>query len=339
MTDNLDEAAVDEAAVADLLARLGDLRGAVGQAIVGQGEVVEQLLIGLLAGGHCLLEGVPGLGKTLLVRSLGEALKLEFRRVQFTPDLMPSDILGTELLEEDHGTGKRYFRFQPGPVFTNLLLADELNRTPPKTQAALLEAMQEKTVSYGGVTHTLPKPFFVLATQNPLEQAGTYPLPEAQLDRFLLLIRVDYPSEAEEHDILAATTGGTVGKVPAVMGEADVLALQKLVREVHLSEDLLLWITRLVRASRPDESGDGIAAVRKYVRWGAGPRAGQSLVLAAKARALLQGRLAATREDVRALAAPVMRHRLLLSFAAEAEGKSADDVVAALLDAVPFPAA
>lgn len=328
---------LDEAALAVLLERLGDLRGAVGQAIVGQSEVVEQLLIGLLAGGHCLLEGVPGLGKTLLVRSLGEALKLEFRRVQFTPDLMPSDILGTELLEEDHGTGKRHFRFQPGPVFTNLLLADELNRTPPKTQAALLEAMQEKTVSYGGVTHVLPKPFFVLATQNPLEQAGTYPLPEAQLDRFLLLIRVDYPTEAEEHDILAATTGGTFGVVPAVMGEADVLALQRLVREVHLSEDLLLWITRLVRASRPVEGESGIEAVRKYVRWGAGPRAGQSLVLAAKARALLQGRLAATRDDVRALAAPVMRHRLLLSFAAEAEGKSADDVVAALLAAVSYP--
>ncbi|GGI90520.1 ATPase AAA [Polymorphobacter multimanifer] len=326
---------IDEASVAALLDKLGGLRAAVGQAIVGQTEVVEQLLIGLFAGGHCLLEGVPGLGKTLLVKSLGEALKLEFRRVQFTPDLMPSDILGTELLEEDHGTGKRHFRFQPGPVFTNLLLADELNRTPPKTQAALLEAMQEKTVSYGGVTHVLPKPFFVLATQNPLEQAGTYPLPEAQLDRFLLLIRVDYPSEAEEHDILAATTGGKPGVVPAVMGEADVLALQRLVREVHLSEDLLLWITRLVRASRPAENAP--ETIAKYVRWGAGPRAGQALVLTAKARALLQGRLAATREDVMALAAPVMRHRLLLSFAAEAEGCTADDVVAALLRAVPFP--
>ena len=318
------------------LAKLGELRAAIGQAIVGQQDVVEQLLIGLLAGGHCLLEGVPGLGKTLLVRSLGEALHLQFRRVQFTPDLMPSDILGTELLEEDHGTGHRHFRFQPGPIFTNLLLADELNRTPPKTQAALLEAMQERTVSYAGTTYTLPAPFFVLATQNPIEQAGTYPLPEAQLDRFLLHVRVDYPSEAEERDILAQTTGSSSGAVPKVMDADAVLALQALVRDVHVGADLLTWITRLVRASRP---GDGAPAeVDNWIKWGAGPRAGQSLVLAAKARALLHGRFAATREDVQALAAPVMRHRLLLSFAAEAEQKAADDVVAALLRAVPYPA-
>ena len=325
--------AVTESQIKARLARLDDLRAAIAQAIVGQADVVEQLLIGLLAGGHCLLEGVPGLGKTLLVRSLGQALELEFRRVQFTPDLMPSDILGTELLEEDHGTGKRHFRFQPGPVFTNLLLADELNRTPPKTQAALLEAMQEQTVSYGGVTHQLPKPFFVLATQNPLEQAGTYPLPEAQLDRFLLLIRVEYPTEAEEHDILAQTTGNRAAVVPQVMHAEDVLALQGWVRDVHLGEDLLGWITRLVRASRPGPGAPEV--VNSYVRWGAGPRAGQSLVLAAKARALLQGRLAVTRDDIMALAAPVMRHRLLLSFAAEAENKSADDVIAALLRSVP----
>ena len=329
--------AVTEADIQAQLARLGDLRAAIAQAIVGQEDVVEQLLIGLLAGGHCLLEGVPGLGKTLLVRSLGEALKLEFRRVQFTPDLMPSDILGTELLEEDHGTGHRSFRFQKGPVFTNLLLADELNRTPPKTQAALLEARQERTVSYGGVTHQLPSPFFVLATQNPLEQAGTYPLPEAQLDRFLLHIRVDYPTEQEEHDILAQTTGAKSGTVPAVMMGKEVLALQARVREVHFSEALMRWVTTLVRASRPGESCP--EDIRKYVKFGAGPRAGQSLILAAKARALLQGRLAATREDVLALAAPVMRHRLLLSFSAEAEGRSADDIIAALVRAVPAPAA
>ncbi|MGJ7903431.1 AAA family ATPase [Lysobacter sp. 1R34A] len=319
------------------LDRLGALREAIAQAIVGQHEVVEQLLIGLLAGGHCLLEGVPGLGKTLLVRSLGQALELQFRRVQFTPDLMPSDILGTELLEEDHGTGHRHFRFQPGPIFTHLLLADELNRTPPKTQAALLEAMQERTVSYAGVTHALPAPFFVLATQNPLEQAGTYPLPEAQLDRFLLHIRVGYPSEREEHDILLQTTGTRSAEVPRVMGGEEMIALQSRVREVHLGEDLLVWITRLVRASRPDESA--LPEVRQWVKWGAGPRAGQSLVLAAKARALLHGRYAATRDDIVALAAPVMRHRLLLSFAAEAEFKSADDVIAALLRGVPFPGA
>ena len=319
-----------------LLPRLGDLRGALAQAVVGQQDVVEQLLIGLLAGGHCLLEGAPGLGKTLLVRSLGQALELQFRRVQFTPDLMPSDILGTELLEEDHGTGKRAFRFQQGPIFTNLLLADELNRTPPKTQAALLEAMQERTVSYAGTTYTLPAPFFVLATQNPIEQAGTYPLPEAQLDRFLLHVRVDYPSEAEERDILAQTTGSHSGMVPKVMDAEAVLALQAAVREVHIGADLLTWITRLVRASRP--GNDAPAEVNNWIKWGAGPRAGQSLVLASKARALLHGRFAATREDVQALAAPVMRHRLLLSFAAEAEQKSADDVIAALLRTVPFPA-
>ncbi len=330
----------DQATDADIqaqLAQLGTLRAAIAQAIVGQDAVVEQLLIGLLAGGHCLLEGVPGLGKTLLVRSLGQALDLQFRRIQFTPDLMPSDILGTEILEEDHGTGRRHFKFQPGPVFTNLLLADELNRTPPKTQAALLEAMQEHTVSYAGVTHALPAPFFVLATQNPLEQAGTYPLPEAQLDRFLLHIRVDYPSESEERDILLQTTGMRSAKVPQVMHGAAVLVLQQRVRQVHMGEDVLTWITRLVRASRPH--AEAPAQIQQWIKWGAGPRAGQALVLAAKARALLHGRFAATRDDVIALAAPVLRHRLLLSFVAEAEQKIADDAVAVLLRSVPFPGA
>src|SRR6187549_1975323 len=233
-----------QAAVNAQVAQLGALRSAIAQAIVGQDAVVEQMLIGLLAGGHCLLEGVPGLGKTLLVRSLGQALDLNFRRVQFTPDLMPSDILGTEILEEDHGTGKRYFKFQKGPVFTNLLLADELNRTPPKTQAALLEAMQEHTVSYAGTTYPLPEPFFVLATQNPIEQAGTYPLPEAQLDRFLLHVRVDYPDESEERAILVQTTGNATPAIDAVMRGEDVIALQKLTREAHLGEDGLRWITR-----------------------------------------------------------------------------------------------
>ena len=324
-----------EAEVQARLAKLGDLRAAIAQAIVGQEDVVEQLLIGLFAGGHCLLEGVPGLGKTLLVKSLGEALELPFRRVQFTPDLMPSDILGTELLEEDHGTGKRHFRFQKGPVFTSLLLADELNRTPPKTQAALLEAMQERTVSYAGVTHELPRPFFVLATQNPLEQAGTYPLPEAQLDRFLLLVRVGYPTAEEEAAILRLTTGAAQAGVPRVMDADEVVAIQRLVRDVHVSDGLVDWITRIVRATRPADGSTEV--VTRYVRWGAGPRAGQSLVLASKARALLHGRLAATREDVAALAAPVLRHRLLLSFAAEADGKSADDVVAGVLAQVPAP--
>ena len=326
--------ALTEAGIESELAQLATLRDAIGQAIVGQEAVVEQLLIGLLAGGHCLLEGVPGLGKTLLVRSLGQALDLQFRRVQFTPDLMPSDIIGTEILEEDHGTGHRSFKFQRGPVFTNLLLADELNRTPPKTQAALLEAMQERTVSYAGVTHALPAPFFVLATQNPLEQAGTYPLPEAQLDRFLLHVRVEYPTEAEEREILVQTTGTHQAQVPRVMNGEAILALQARVRQVHLGDDLLDWITRLVRASRPH--ADAPKEVQQWVKWGAGPRAGQSLVLAAKARALLHGRLAATRDDIVQLAAPVMRHRLLLSFVAEAERRSADDVIAALLRSVPL---
>lgn len=318
-----------------LLPKLGQLRSALAQAIVGQAEVVEQLLIGLLAGGHCLLEGAPGLGKTLLVRSLGQALALDFCRVQFTPDLMPGDIIGTEVLEEDPATGKRHFRFQKGPVFTHLLLADELNRTPPKTQAALLEAMGERTISYAGTTHSLPKPFFVLATQNPIEQAGTYPLPEAQLDRFVLHVRVDYPTAAEEEQILAATTGSQHAQVPQVMDAQALIALQAATRQVHLGPDLLHWITTLVRASRP---GDGAPArINHWVQWGAGPRAGQALVLAAKARALLQGRLAVTRQDISALAAPVLRHRLLLSFNAEAEQVNADAVVAALLADVPHP--
>ncbi|WP_288758501.1 MoxR family ATPase [uncultured Brevundimonas sp.] len=325
-----------EAEIKDRLDQLGRLRQAIGQAIVGQEQVVEQLLVGLLAGGHCLIEGVPGLGKTLLVRTLGQALALDFHRVQFTPDLMPSDILGTEVLEEDHGTGHRRFRFQPGPVFTNLLLADELNRTPPKTQAALLEAMQEHTVSYAGVTHRLAEPFFVLATQNPLDQAGTYPLPEAQLDRFLLNIRVGYPTASEERAILVQTTGAGGAAVPQVMQGPDIVALQKWVRQVHVGDGLMDWIVALVRATRP--APDAPAVVRDYVRWGAGPRAGQALILACKARALLHGRLAATREDVLALAAPVMRHRILLSFAAEAEAKSADAVIADLLTTLPAPA-
>ncbi|WP_428383444.1 AAA family ATPase [Nevskia ramosa] len=330
-----DTSLLTEAAITTQLAALAEVRKAIARVIVGQDAVVEQLLVGLLAGGHCLLEGVPGLGKTLLVRSLSQALKLDFRRIQFTPDLMPSDILGTEILEEDHGTGRRSFKFQKGPVFTNLLLADELNRTPPKTQAALLEAMQEHTVSYAGTTWALPEPFFVLATQNPLEQAGTYPLPEAQLDRFLLHIRVDYPSEVEERAIISQTTGAAGQAISAAMSGDEVLVLQKLTRDVPLSDDLLGWITRLVRATRPQDTA--VPQVREWLRWGAGPRAGQSLALAAKARALLHGRYAVTREDVRALAGPVLRHRLLLSFAAEAEARTADEVVAAVLEALPAP--
>lgn len=318
------------------VAAIAALREAIARAIVGQKEVVEQLLISLFAGGHCLLEGVPGLGKTLLVQSLGEALELDFRRVQFTPDLMPGDIIGTDVLEEDRETGKRHFVFQRGPVFTNLLLADELNRTPPKTQAALLEAMQERTVSYAGHTHVLPRPFFVLATQNPIEQAGTYPLPEAQLDRFLLQIRVSYPDVDEERAILERTTGAASAPVNAVMDGVQVLAIQQLVREVHISPDLLHWVADLVRASRPQETP--VDKVRDWLRWGAGPRGGQALILTAKARALIHGRYAVTRDDLTALAAPVLRHRLLLSFRAEADGIDADHVIGELLAQVPAPA-
>jgi MoxR-like ATPase len=318
-----------------LLGLLPALRDEVHKALIGQEEVLEHLLIALLAGGHALLEGVPGLAKTLMVRTLGQALGLPSKRIQFTPDLMPSDILGTEVLEEDHASGRRFFRFQAGPVFTHLVLADEINRTPPKTQAALLEVMQEGAVSHGGVTRPLPRPFFVLATQNPIEQAGTYPLPEAQLDRFLLFIRVAYPSAEEEVRILAATTAGPQQPVVAACGAEELLALQELARQVHVAGGLLEYAAALVRATRPAESP--VAAVREAVEWGAGPRGGQALVLCAKARALLQGRLAVAPGDLRALAAPVLRHRLVLNFTALAERRSADEVIAAVLAAVEPP--
>jgi MoxR-like ATPase len=320
--------------IAEGQAKIARLVGELRRVLLGKEQTIDEVVTALLARGHVLLEGLPGLGKTELIKALSRLLSLEFRRIQFTPDLLPTDITGSHILQEE--AGRKAFVFHAGPVFTNLLLADELNRTPPKTQAALLEAMQERTVSQAGVTRELPKPFFVLATQNPLEQAGTYPLPEAQLDRFLLHVRVDYPSAAEERAIIEQTTGSHAATVPQVMNAEDVLALQARVREVHLGADLLDWITHLVRASRP--GSDAPAEINAWVRWGAGPRAGQSLVLAAKARALLHGRFAVTRADVAALAAPVLRHRLLLSFAAEAEQKSADDVIAALLRACPPPA-
>jgi MoxR-like ATPase len=326
---------VTEARVAELLARVGALRAEMAKVIVGQEEVVSQLLTALLAGGHCLLEGVPGLGKTLMVRTLADSLHLSFRRIQFTPDLMPTDIVGTELLEEDHGTGRRVFRFSPGPIFAQVVLADEINRTPPKTQAALLEAMQELSVTYAGTTYQLERPFFVLATQNPIEQSGTYPLPEAQLDRFLFHVRMDYPGEAEEVNILRHTTGVASAGAAAVLGADELTWLQQLTREVRASEEMLAYIARLVRATRPDDGAGPL--VREWVRWGAGPRAGQALVLGAKARALLEGRFAITPDDVRALAAPVLRHRVLVNFRAEAEGMTADSIVARLLAEVPGP--
>ncbi len=326
---------LSESQVTALLEKLDTVSNEIGKAIVGQHDVVDQLLISLLAGGHCILEGVPGLAKTLMVSTLAQTLQLDFRRVQFTPDLMPSDLIGTEILEEDHGTGKRFFKFQKGPVFTNILLADEINRTPPKTQAALLEVMQERAVSYGGEHYDLDAPFFVLATQNPVEQAGTYSLPEAQLDRFLLFVRVAYPSAEEETEILRRTTSSPGDTPSPVLNAEDILALQRIVRAVTISEPLLEYASNLVRATRPAEQG--VAAVNDYVRWGAGPRAGQALVLCAKAHAVMQQRFAVTLEDLQSIAPAALRHRLLMNFQAEAEQVSADDVVAKVLEHLPPP--
>jgi MoxR-like ATPase len=317
------------------LSQLNDVTAQIGQVIVGQQNVVEEMLLSLMSGGHCILEGVPGLAKTLMVDTLSKALELDFHRIQFTPDLMPSDIIGTEILEEDHSTGKRFFKFQHGPVFTNVLLADEINRTPPKTQSALLEAMQEHAVSYGGERFVLPAPFFVLATQNPVEQAGTYPLPEAQLDRFLLFIRIDYPSADEEIEILARTTSVAAPDIEAVLGAKDVLELQRLVREVETNPVLLRFVADIVRATRPHD--DSPPMVNEYLRWGAGPRAGQALVLCAKAHALLSGRYAVTLDDIRRVSLPALRHRLLLNFQAEADGISSDDIITRVFEAVPEP--
>ncbi len=306
----------------------------LGKVIIGQRQVVEELLIAMLAGGHALLVGVPGLAKTLMVRTLSDTLNLSFNRIQFTPDLMPADITGTEVIQEDRTTGAREFRFLPGPIFAHVVLADEINRTPPKTQAALLEAMQERQVTAGGQRHALPEPFFVLATQNPIEQEGTYPLPEAQLDRFMFEILVRYPSVDEEFEIVRQTTGGTVPAVRKVLSYEEWLALQQIVRRVPVADSIVRYGMQLARMTRrsEDEAPDFI---QQYVTWGAGPRASQYLILGAKARAILQGRPFASADDVRAVAAPVLRHRLVLNFNAEAEGIRPDDIVRRLIDVVP----
>ena len=303
------------------------------KAIVGQDEVIEQLLTALFAGGHVLLVGVPGLAKTLLISSLARVLDLEFKRIQFTPDLMPSDITGTDILEEDATTGRRAMRFIRGPVFANVVLADEINRTPPKTQAALLQAMQEKEVTAGGQTFSLPLPFFVLATQNPIELEGTYPLPEAQLDRFMFNVQVGYPSQAEEEQIVMSTTSAQVPKLERVLGGADILALQQLVRRVPVTDHVVRYAVRLVRATRGGEGAPDF--VRQWVSWGAGPRASQFLVLGAKTRAVMRGRFAPGIEDVQAVAAAVLRHRVVTNFTAEAEGVKPDRIIADLLKNVP----
>tara|TARA_R110002020_G_scaffold117986_1_gene269678 strand:+ start:80314 stop:81309 length:996 start_codon:yes stop_codon:yes gene_type:complete len=310
--------------------KLGDLKKEIAKVIIGQDETVEQLLITFLAGGHALLEGVPGLAKTLMIRTLSQAIELKFKRIQFTPDLMPSDIIGTEILEEDHTTGKKFFEFNKGPIFANIILADEINRTPPKTQAALLEAMQEFEVTYSGKTYALDRPFFILATQNPIEQSGTFPLPEAQQDRFLFYIKIGYPTQEEESNILKNTTGSKKETIHPVIKGEDILRLQQLVRQVPISDELIAYVSKVVRATRPDTTAN--AYVKEWVGWGAGPRAGQAMILTAKARALLAGRLSVTKEDIQKVALPVLRHRIIVNFRAEAEGISSDHVTQHLLE-------
>ena len=337
------------------------LEAELGKAIVGQQRVIREILIAFLAGGHCLLRGVPGLAKTLLIKTLAECVNLKFNRIQFTPDLMPSDILGTEVIEEDRATGKRVIRFIQGPIFANIILADEINRTPPKTQAALLEAMQEYQVTVSGQRFTLDRPLFVLATQNPIEQEGTYPLPEAQLDRFMFNIVIEYPTAEEERRILSSTTGTAHAVVSAVADGAEIERMHALVREVPAAENVVDYAARLVRSTRPasaataEARGFGAAGsasaasdgrrgsgetgsqepaldyIQRWVRWGAGPRAGQALLLGAKARALLDGRAVAAPEDVHAVALPVLRHRILVNFQAEADAIDADAIVGRLL--------
>ncbi len=320
-----DEALLDRAASAAKA-----LRASIAARVVGQEEVVEAMLVALLARGHALLVGVPGLAKTLLVATLAEAMELSFGRVQFTPDLLPADITGTDVLEEDPEHGRRRLRFAPGPIFANLVLADEINRTPPKTQAALLQAMQERQVTSGVSTHALPNPFQVFATRNPIEQEGTYPLPEAQLDRFLLEVHIGYPSAAEEREIARRTTSGVLPKVPIALHADELRKLQALVPRIPATDAAIDAAVRLARATRPEEPG-AASLVTRYVRFGAGPRGSQALVLAAKARAALRGEAAAEVEDVRALAKPVLRHRLVLSYRAEADGVRDVDVIDAIL--------
>lgn len=302
--------------------------------IVGQDEVIEQLLIALFSGGHCLITGVPGLAKTMIVNSLAEILSLKFQRIQFTPDLMPSDITGTDVIEENVSTGERNFRFIKGPIFANVILADEINRTPPKTQSALLQAMQEYKVTAGGNTYPLELPFFVLATQNPIEQEGTYPLPEAQLDRFFFNIKIDYPSYQEEKEIVEKTTIAQEISLKKVLSAGEILKIQKFVKQVPISEYVLKYVLNLVLATRPS-SAKSSPSIKNWVAWGAGPRASQYLVIGGKARALLQGRSCVSIEDIKTLSFPVLRHRIILNFRAEAEGVNTEEIIQKLLESIP----
>jgi MoxR-like ATPase len=322
--------------VRDLATAYGSMKEQIGKVIVGQAEVVEQLLMALFSRGHCLLVGVPGLAKTLLVSTVSRILHLTFKRIQFTPDLMPSDITGTDILQDDPESGRRKFVFLPGPIFANMVLADEINRTPPKTQAALLEAMQEHNVTAGAHTYHLPEPFFVLATQNPIEQEGTYPLPEAQLDRFMFNIVVGYPSRDEEIDIMKRTTGGGFVELSAMLDGDQIQKLQGVVRQVPVAEHVFEYAADLVRTTRPREPNVP-KFIPELVAWGAGPRACQYLILGGKARALLHGRFHVTTEDIRAVAYPVLRHRLVTTFNADAEGVTPDEIVRRLIEAVPLP--
>jgi MoxR-like ATPase len=322
--------------VAQLNLAVERVKSEMARVVIGQTEVVNQILVALFGRGHCLLVGTPGLAKTLMARTLAGSLELQCKRVQFTPDLMPADITGTQVLEQDPVTQARNFRFKQGPIFTNLLLADEINRTPPKTQAALLEAMQERRVTISGQGYELPEPFFVIATQNPIEQEGTYPLPEAQLDRFMFCVKVGYPSAEDEERIIMETTQDISQDVSNVLGADALISFQHLVRKTPVSKHVGAYVTRLVRATRPD-APDAPDFIKNYIRWGAGPRAGQYLILAAKSHALLQGRLNVSCDDVRAYALPVLRHRVLCNFAAASEGVDSDEIVRRLLEAVPEP--
>ena len=326
-----------EQLIKGVLQTTAELREQIGRVIVGQDEVIDQLFISLLCRGHAVLIGVPGLAKTMLISTVARTMSLAFSRIQFTPDLMPSDITGTEVIEEDRQTGKRQLRFVKGPIFGNVILADEINRTPPKTQAALLEAMQEHRVTAGGMQHALPQPFFVLATQNPIEQEGTYPLPEAQLDRFMLMIKVGYPSEAEELEVVRRTTARREVHIEPLVDAARVMQIQSLVRDIPIADHVIRYALALVRATRKPERGQEDTRpdfIQRYLAWGAGPRASQNLVLAAKARALLQGRSHAQIDDIVAVAHPVLRHRLIANFNAEADGLDSDVLIDRLLEHV-----
>jgi MoxR-like ATPase len=333
-TEHLDAQEREEQAIQGLANAYSRMRQEIGKVIIGQQEIVDQLLIALFSRGHCLLVGVPGLAKTLLVSTISQILQLSFRRIQFTPDLMPSDITGTDVLQDDPETGRRTFQFMQGPLFTNMLLADEVNRTPPKTQAALLEAMQERHATVGSSTYRLPQPFFVLATQNPIEQEGTYPLPEAQLDRFMFNIVVKYPTAAEELRILKQTTGAEDPQLSTALTGKQILALQEVVRKVPAAEHTFVYARDLARATRPGES-EAPQFVKEYIEWGAGPRSGQYLILGAKARAILEGRFHVTTDDIKAVAHPVLRHRLVTTFHADSENITTDDVIDMLLERVP----